>query len=171
MGSRTVNFKGKPVTLEGKEVKVGDKAPDVELTDNNLGNVKLSSFLGSTCIISAVVSLDTPVCDTQTHKFNEAVDKMGDNVKVITVSMDLPFAQKRWCGSAGTKGITLSDYKNAEFGNKYGLLMKDLHLLSRAVFVVDKNGVVRHVHYGKEVSEHPDYDKILKEVEQVRKSG
>jgi thiol peroxidase len=142
-----VTMKGNPVTLVGSEIKVGQKAPDVELVANDLSTVKLSSLgKGKVCLITAVPSLDTPVCDVETRRFNEEAGKMGDGVVVMTVSMDLPFAQKRWCGAAGVKNVlTLSDYRQAAFGTSYGVLLKDLRLLARAIFVVDKQGIVRYV--------------------------
>ena len=166
-----VTLKGKPVTLTGNEVHPGDKAPDFEATDNSLNPVKFSSFKGKTVIISSVISLDTPTCDAETHRFNESAGKLGPDVAILTISMDLPFAQKRWCAAAGVKNVvTLSDYKSADFGQKYGTLIKELHLLTRAVFIVDKTGVIRHVHFVKEVSEHPDYETILKETQQLLKT-
>ena len=164
-------FKGKPMTLVGNEVHAGDKAPDFEVTDNSMNPVKFSSFLGKTIIISSVVSLDTPTCDTETHRFNESAGKLGSDVAILTISKDLPFAQKRWCGAANVKQvITLSDYKNTDFGQKYGVVLKEWNLLARALFIVDKTGVIRHVHYLKEISEQPDYDLILKETQQLLKS-
>lgn len=172
MVDRKVTFKGKPLTLVGKEIKAGEKAPDAELTDTNLNVVKLSTFLGKPCIISSVISLDTPVCDQQTHRFNAEATKLGKDIEILTLSMDLPFAQKRWCGaSAGMENIkTLSDYRNADFGNKYGALIKELHLLTRAVFVVDRKGIVRAVQYVNEITQPPDYDKILAELKEVAKA-
>jgi thioredoxin-dependent peroxiredoxin len=158
-----VTFKGKPMTLLGKEIRPGDHAPDFEATDVTLTPVKLSSFLGKTVIISSVISLDTPTCDQQTHRFNEEASKLGKDVVILTLSMDLPFAQKRWCGAAGIHNLqTLSDYKNGEFGQNFGVMIKELHLLSRAVFLIDKEGIVIYAHYVKEVSEHPDYEQVLK---------
>jgi thiol peroxidase len=166
--SEMVTFKGKPLTLVGKKIRAGEEAPDFEVTDNNLSPVQFSSFRGKICIISSVVSLDTPVCDQQTHRFNENAAKLGKDVTILTISMDLPFAQKRWCGAAHIQQVqTLSDYKSADFGKKFGLLIKEWHLLGRAVFVVDKNGVIRYAHYVKEITEHPDYDEVIKEVEQL----
>ncbi len=157
-----VTLKGNPVTLLGPEVKVGQPAPDVELTANDLSTVKLSSFKGKVCIITSVPSLDTPVCDTETRRFNEAASKMGDDVAVLAVSMDLPFAQARWCGAAGVKNVqTLSDHRDAAFGASYGVLVKGLRLLARAVFVVDRQGVVRYTELVKEVASEPDYEAAL----------
>ncbi|HAL46112.1 MAG: lipid hydroperoxide peroxidase [Planctomycetes bacterium GWF2_42_9] len=159
---RTVTMKGNPLTLSGNEVKVGDKSPDFEVTANDLSPVRLSSFKGKTCIICSVPSLDTSVCDTMTRKFNEQASALGENVKILTISMDLPFAQGRWCGAAGIKNVvTLSDYKKAEFGNAYGLLIKDLRLLARAVFVVDKTGVIRYAEIVPEIVQEPNYSSVI----------
>jgi thiol peroxidase len=157
-----VTLKGNPVTLVGPEVKVGQPAPDIELTANDLSTVKLSSFKGKVCIITSVPSLDTPVCDTETRRFNEAASRMGDDVVLLAVSMDLPFAQARWCGAAGVKNVrTLSDHRDAAFGTSYGVLIKGLRLLARAVFVVDRQGVVRYTELVKEVASEPDYEAAL----------
>ena len=157
-----VTLKGNPVTLMGPEIKVGQPAPDIELTANDLSTVKLSSFNGKVCIITSVPSLDTPVCDTETRRFNEAASRMGDDVAVLAVSMDLPFAQARWCGAAGVKNVrTLSDHRDAAFGTSYGVLVKGLRLLARAVFVVDRQGVVRYTELVKEVASEPDYEAAL----------
>lgn len=157
-----ITFKGNPLTLVGTELKVGDKAPDVTVLGNDLSPVRLSSYRGKVCVISVVPSLDTPVCDMQTRKFNEAAGNLGDNVVVLTLSMDLPFAQARWCGAAGIdKVITLSDHRAAAFGEASGLLIKELRLLARAVFVVDQEGVIRYRQLVKEVTTEPDYKAAL----------
>ena len=163
-----VTMKGNPVTLEGKIVKVGQKAPDAEVTANDMSVVKLSSYLGKKCIITSVPSLDTPVCDVETRRFNEEAGKLGNDVVVLTISIDLPFAQKRWCGAAGVKNvITLSDYRYASFGNAYGVLIKDLRLLARAVFVVDKAGVVRYVQIVPEIATEPNYAVVLEAIKKL----
>jgi thioredoxin-dependent peroxiredoxin len=163
-----VTMKGKPITLIGQAVKVGQKAPDFEVTANDLSPVKFSSFAGKVCIIASVPSLDTSVCDLETRKFNEKAAQLGSDVVVLTISMDLPFAQKRWCGAAGIKNVqTLSDYRDASFGNAYGVLIKDLRLLARAVFVVDKKGVVRYLQIVPEIATEPDYDAVLKAVKEL----
>ncbi|MEJ2165414.1 MAG: thiol peroxidase [Desulfobacterales bacterium] len=157
-----ITFKGNPLTLLGTELKVGDKVPDVTLLGNDLSPVRLSSYKGKVCVISVVPSLDTPVCDMQTRKFNEAAGSLGDNVAVLTLSMDLPFAQARWCGAAGVeKVVTLSDHRDAAFGEASGLLIKELRLLARAVFVADQEGVIRYRQLVKEVTEEPDYKAAL----------
>lgn len=157
----TVTFKGNPVTLIGKEVKVGDTAPDFTVLANDLSPVTLKDTDGKVRIISVVPSLDTGVCDSQTRKFNEEAAKAGD-VVVMTVSMDLPFAQKRWCAAAGLENvITVSDHRDASFGEAYGVLMKELRLLARAVFVVDSNNKVTYVEYVSEGTTHPQYEAAL----------
>jgi thiol peroxidase len=163
-----VTMKGETLTLVGNKVKVGEPAPDFEVIANDLSSVKLSSFLGKVCIISSVPSLDTPVCDTMTRRFNEEAGGLGDDVSVLTVSMDLPFAQKRWCGAADAKNVqTLSDHREASFGNAFGVLIKELRLLARAVFVVDKDGVVKHAQIVKELTNEPDYEAVLKAVKEI----
>ena len=163
-----VTMKGNPVTLIGNELKVGQQAPDVGLVANDLAVVKLSSFAGKVRIITSVPSLDTPVCDMETRRFNEEAGRLGDGLVVLTVSMDLPFAQKRWCGTAGVKNVqTLSDYREAAFGKSYGVLIKDLRLLARAIFVVDKNGVIRYQELVKEVGTEPDYEAALKAAKEL----
>ena len=158
-----VTMKGKPLTLVGNEVKVGDKAPDFEVVANDLSLVKFSSFQGKVCLISSVPSLDTSVCDTMARRFNEEAGRLGEDVVVLTISMDLPFAQKRWCGAAGIENLqTLSDHRGASFGQAYGVLIKELRLLARAVFVVDEEGVIRYKEIVKELTNEPDYDAALR---------
>lgn len=160
-----VTSKGNPLTLLGTEVKVGDKAPDFVALDTGLSPVRLSSFHGKVCILTSVPSLDTSVCDLETRRFNEEAGKLGEDVVVLTVSMDLPFAQKRWCGAAGVTHVkTVSDHRDASFGMAYGVLIKELRLLARAVFVVDREGIIRYVQLVKEISNEPDYDSVLKAV-------
>ena len=156
-----VTMRGNPLTLVGPEIKAGQKAPEFHASDKGLGPIGLDKFKGKVKIISVVPSIDTPVCDAQTRRFNEEAAKLGD-VQVLTVSMDLPFAQARWCGAAGVDKITMvSDFKDHDFGNKYGVLIKELGLLARAVFVVDKNDNVTHAEYVKEVANHPNYEATL----------
>lgn len=157
----SVTFKNEPVTLIGEEVKTGDKAPDFQVLSNALEKVSLSDYSGKVKLISVVPSLDTGVCADQTKRFNEEADKL-DNVKVITVSMDLPFGQKRWVEiNKVDKMDTLSDHKDGNFGRNYGVLIEELRLLARSIFVVDSNDKVTYVEYVKEVSSHPDYDAAL----------
>lgn len=163
-----ITIHGDSLTLVGKEVKVGEKAPDFVALDNDLSPVEFSSFQGKVCVISVVPSLDTPVCDIQTRRFNEEASKLGSDVVILTISMDLPFAQKRWCGAAGVdKVTTLSDHRDASFGASYGVLIKELRLLARAVFVVDRDGVVRYVQLVDEVTNEPDYESALDAVNQL----
>ena len=163
-----VTMKGKPLTLTGKRVKVGDLAEDFEVVANDLTTVKFSSFRGKVCLISSVPSLDTSVCDIQTRKFNEQAKALGDDVVVLTVSMDLPFAQKRWCGAAGVENVqTLSDHRKAQFGNAFGVLIKELRLLARAVFVVNKDGIVRYIQIVDELTNEPDYEAALKAAKEL----
>ena len=164
MAERTglVTLQGNPVTLVGNEVNAGQPAPDVVLVANDLSEVALSSFKGKVCILTSVPSLDTPVCDTETRKFNERAAELGDDVEILTVSMDLPFAQKRWCGAAGVDRVTtLSDHRTASFGEAYGVLIKELRLLARVVFVIDREGIVRYVQVVEEVGDEPDYDAVI----------
>ncbi len=157
-----VTMKGSPLTLIGNEVKAGEVAPDFVAVDNNLTPVQFSSFKGKFCVLASVPSLDTPVCDLETRKFNEEAGRLGGDVVFLTISMDLPFAQKRWCGANGvTKVQTLSDHRDASFGISYGVLIKELRLLARAVFVVDQKGIVQHAQLVKEISKEPDYDEVL----------
>lgn len=157
-----VTFKGNPLTLVGDEVKTDQPAPEAELLANDLSPVKLSSFRGKVCIVTAVPSLDTAVCDTETRRFNEEAAGLGDDVVVLAVSMDLPFAQARWCAAAGIENVqTLSDHRDAAFGISYGVLIKELRLLARAVFVVDKEGTVRYIELVKEMTNEPDYAAAL----------
>lgn len=163
-----VTFGGNPVTLVGNELKIGDDAPDVEVMDNDLNSVKLSTFKGKVAVVAAVASLDTSTCDVETRRFNQEMGKLGDDVAGITVSMDLPFAQKRWCGAAGVETVkTFSDHRTAAFGEAWGVLMKELRLLARAVFVVDRDGDIRYIELLGEVGDEPDYDAALKAVKEL----
>ncbi|MFB3776565.1 MAG: thiol peroxidase [Bryobacteraceae bacterium] len=157
-----VTLKGNALTLIGPELKKGDRAPEFDVVDTNLAAVNLQQTGKSVRIISVVPSLDTPVCDAQTKRFNDEIAKLP-GVEVLTVSMDLPFAQKRWCGAFGVDRVKmLSDHKNGSFGAAYGTLIKELRIESRAIFVVDKDNILQHVEYVKEVTDHPDYDAALK---------
>ncbi|MGA8833203.1 MAG: thiol peroxidase [Desulfomonilaceae bacterium] len=164
-----VTFKGNPLTLIGKEVRVGDAAPDFTALANDLSPASLSSFRGKPLIISSVPSLDTPVCDMSTRRFNQEATALGSDVTILTISMDLPFAQARWCGAAGVQNIvTLSDHRDASFGMAYGLLIKELRLLARAVFVIDKNGKIQYLQIVPEVAQEPDYDGALDALKKVK---
>ena len=157
-----VTLKGNPLTLIGPEIKVGDKAPDFK-SQEGLGNfVSLDTFAGKVKLFNVVVSLDTPVCNIQTKRFNGEASNLPDDVEIMTVSMDLPFAQSRFCGDAGIDKLrNISDYLDGSFGESYGVLIKENRLLARAIFVVDKDDIVRHVEYVGEVAEEPDYDAAL----------
>lgn len=156
-----VTFQGQPITLKGKQVKVGDVAPDFTVVDNDLKPLKLKDTKGKRVFLT-VPSLDTPVCDTEVRRFNQEAVKLEENVTIYTVSMDLPFAQGRWCGGAGIDKVkTVSDYKDREFGNNYGVYIDELGLLSRAVFVIDENNKVVYVEYLQEITDEPNYEKAL----------
>ena len=157
-----VTFKGNPLTLVGPELKAGDNAPDFQLLDDALQAVKLSDSKGKVRLISVVPSLDTPVCDQQTRKFNEEAGKLPANVVVYTVSVDLPFAQKRFCSTAGIAKIkVLSDHKDVSFGTNYGTLIKELRLDTRAIFVIGADDKIKYVEYVKEMTNHPNYEAAL----------
>jgi thiol peroxidase len=165
-----ITMKGSPLTLVGNEVKVGEPAPDFEVIANDMSSVKLSSFKGKVCIICSVPSLDTSVCDMETRRFNEEAGRLGSNVVVLTISMDLPFAQKRWCGAAGIKNVqTFSDHRDASFGKAYGVLIKELRLLARAVFVLDRDGVIRYMQIVNELASEPNYEAALDAVKGLEK--
>ncbi|MBE3603300.1 thiol peroxidase [bacterium] len=160
--SGAVTMRGNPLTLIGAELKPGQPAPAFKLVGAGMKEVTLDQFKGKVKIISTVPSVDTPVCDAETRRFNEEAAKLPSDVVILTVSMDLPFAQARWCGAAGVdKVTTLSDYRGAHFGEAYGVLIKELYLLARVVFVVDKNDKITYVEYVKEVANHPNYEAAL----------
>ena len=163
-------FKGNPLTLIGPEMTVGQKAPEFQALAQDLSTVTLASSRGKTRLISVVPSLDTPVCDAQTRRFNTEASKLP-NVTILTISMDLPFAQKRWCGAAGIDKVQLlSDHRDASFGTAYGVLIKELRLLARSIFVIDADGAVRYVEYVPEVTSHPNYDAALVAARQLSTS-
>jgi thioredoxin-dependent peroxiredoxin len=164
----TVTFKGNPVTLAGSEIKPGQDAPDFSALDTSLQPVRLADAKGKVVILTSVPSLDTPVCATETRRFNEEASKLtGSGVEVWTISMDLPFAQKRWCDTAGASHVrALSDFRDRAFGQAYGVQVKDgplAGLNARAVFVVGKDGKVRHAEYVKEITTEPNYEAALAE--------
>ncbi|NJD91558.1 MAG: thiol peroxidase [Geobacter sp.] len=160
--SGIITFKGNPFTLLGPELKAGDKAPDFKVVDNGLAAVTLASYSGKIKVISAVPSLDTPVCDTETRRFNQEAATLPENVAVLTISLDLPFAQKRWCGAAGIDRVTtLSDYQERSFAAAYGVLIKELKLLSRSIFVIDATDTIRYIQHVPEVTSEPDYAAVL----------
>ena len=156
-----ITFNGDPITLVGPVLRVGDDAPDFLVVDNTLKNVTLKDTSGKRIFV-VVPSIDTSVCDTEVRRFNQEATKLGEDVTIYTISMDLPFAQGRWCGGAGIDRVkTVSDYKDREFGNNYGVYINELGLLSRAVFIVDENNKVVYVEYLNEITEEPDYEKAL----------
>jgi thiol peroxidase len=162
--SGAVTFKGAPLTLAGNEVKVGQAAPDFKLHyfEGGLKELKLADLKGKPTILSVVPSLDTPVCAMQTKKFNESLGELGDRINAVTVSLDLPFAQNRFCGAENIKNIrAASDYQDRNFGKSYGTLIEELKILSRAIFVLDKDGKVAHAEYVPEVASEPNYDAAL----------
>ncbi|MBO1514217.1 thiol peroxidase [Metabacillus bambusae] len=157
----SITFKNNPVTLLGNEVKIGDSAPDFTVLANDLSPVSLADSKGKVRLISVVPSIDTGVCDTQTRRFNEDASKV-ENVDVLTISVDLPFAQKRWCAANGLENVqTLSDHRELSFGEAYGVHIKELRLLARAVFVVDANDKVTYVEYVSEATNHPNYEAAI----------
>ena len=160
-----VTFKHEPITLIGTEVKIGDSAPNFTVLANDLSPVTLEDSKGKVRLISVVPSLDTGTCDAQTRKFNESASELGNNVVILTISNDLPFAQKRWCAAAGIDSVqTLSDHRDLSFGEAYGVVIKELRLLTRAIFVVDTNDKVTYVEYVPEATEHPNYEKAIEAV-------
>ncbi|WP_297597361.1 thiol peroxidase [uncultured Cetobacterium sp.] len=157
-----ITFGGSPLTLVGKEVVIGDNAPNFTVVKTDLSPLSLKDFPGKTIVISAMPSIDTPVCEIQTIRFNKEVEKL-DGVILLTISMDLPFALNRFCGAKDIKNaITTSDYKDREFSHNYGLYIKELGLISRAVIIIDKNGKIKYTEYLKEITEEPNYNEALK---------
>lgn len=160
--AEAVTLKGNPMTLVGPELKSGDAAPAFCLKANDMSDKTLADYAGKVKLISVVPSLDTPVCDTETRKFNEHAASLGDGAVVLTVSVDTPMAQKRWCGAAGVDRVhTLSDFKDHAFGPAYGVRIKEVGLLARQIVVVDKDDKVTYVQLVKEVADEPDYDAAI----------
>ena len=157
-----VTMRGNPLTLLGPELKVGDRAPDFSLVTNEMQPVTLADYKGMALALVSVPSLDTPVCAVDTRRFNAEAAKLDASVRILTISMDLPFAQKRWCGAMGIDTVeTLSDHREASFGLNYGVLIKELRLLARAVFVVDREGILTHVELVREIADEPYYAGVL----------
>lgn len=164
----SITFKGNPVTLLGQEVKVGERAPEFKVLANDLSEVTLADSKGQVRLISVVPSIDTGVCDAQTRRFNEEAGKL-DNVKILTVSVDLPFAQKRWCAAAGIEAVqTVSDHRELSFGEAYGVAIQELRLLARAVFVVDSSDTVTYAEYVSEATDHPNYEAAIEAAKQAK---
>ncbi|NOU17978.1 MAG: thiol peroxidase [Bacteroidales bacterium] len=163
MSNRKVKFGGNPLELAGNELKIGSKAPEFNVLDIGLKPVKLSDFKGKVKLISVFPSIDTSVCSIQNHKFNSEAGSYGENVAFLAISMDLPFALKRFCGAEGINNLkTLSDHRDADFGNKYGFLIKDLRLLARGVVIIDKDDKIQYVEVLQEIGKEPNYDAALK---------
>ena len=163
-----VTMKGNPVTLSGETVAVGEKAPDFTALDGKFQPVALADFKGRPVLISAVPSLDTPVCSLQTKRFNTELADLPAELVVMTISMDLPFAQQRFCGKEDIKGmVVVSDAARREFGRAYGVLIAERGLLARSVFLIDADGTLRYVQIVPEVSQEPDYDAALAAVREI----
>lgn len=161
-------FKGNPLTLIGPELKAGDQAPDFTLNKNLLETVSLKDYAGKIKLISVVPSVDTGVCDAQTRRFNEEASKLGENVVILTVSADLPFAQARWCAAAGVdRVVLLSDYKDNSFGKAYGVLINEFALDMRAIFVLDTNDKITYAQIVPEMTDHPDYEAAIAAVQKL----
>lgn len=170
MADRTglVTVGGKPVTLTGDPITIGQQAPDCVAVDNDMAPIQLSSFKGKVVILSFVASLETSVCDTETRRFNQEAAGLGDDVAVVTVSMDLPFTQKRWCGAAGIdKVVTVSDFKERCLGNHFGIFVKETGLHARSVYVLDKQGVIQYEQIVPEVATEPDYEAVLEQAKKL----
>ena len=163
--NNTVTFKGNPLTLMGNHLKSGDKLPAFTVTGQDMGDITSSSFSGKVLVVSTVPSLDTPVCSIETKRFSAEAAKLSSDVTILTVSYDLPFAQKRWCGAEGVSNVvTGSEYKHRAVGESFGVLLKEWGLLGRAVFVADRNGTIVHAQYVPEITQEPDYDAVVKAV-------
>ena len=166
--TRNITFKGKPLGLSGREIRATDNLPEFKLTANDLTDLSGDSYKSKILVISVVPSLDTPVCSIQTKRFNQEAAAFSEDVVILTVSMDLPFAQKRWCGAeSATRVVTASDYKYRSFGEAFGVLIPDLGLLARAVFVADRHGKIVYAEYVPEIAQEPNYDAALHAIKQV----
>ncbi len=165
---RTVTLNGKIQNLTGTEVKIGHKAPVFQATDLQMKPFNFSGKSGRVTVISSVTSLDTAVCDVETRRFNEEAARLGDGVEILTISKDLPFAQRRWCGAAGIDKVkVVSDYRDSSFGNAYGVLIIESKLLARCIFVVDKNNIVKYVQLVPEIGQEPDYQAVIEEIQKL----
>lgn len=166
---RKATFNNKPIQIQGEELKVGDVAPDFEVINIDMAPIKLSDFKGKVVVINAIPSVDTPICNKQIIRFNQEATLLNDAI-IIFVSVDLPFALERFCGTNGINNVKItSDYKNMDMGSKYGIIINDMKIYSRAVFVVDKEGIIRYSEYTPEVNSHPNYDKALEIVKKYSK--
>lgn len=165
MISQSITMNGLPAVVSGAVLQVGEKAPAFQLVGNSLEPVTLDRFAGKVCVISCVPSVDTPVCSLETRRFNQEAAALPEEVVILTVSRDLPFAQARWCAANGVKNVVMaSDYRNFGFAQNYGVLLEDLGLLTRAVFIVDKQGIIRYIQFVPEVTQEPDYETVLLEL-------
>lgn len=165
-----VTFHGSPLTLVGEEIKIKERAPDFVALNSELKEVRLADYKGKVVVVVSVPSLDTPVCDLEVRRFNKEAASLGNDVVILTLSMDLPFAQKRWCGTAGVdRVVTLSDHREGNFGFAFGLLIKELRLLARSVIVIDREGMVRYVELVREMTHEPNYDLALEEIRNLRR--
>ena len=163
-----VTVKGNPVTLVGPELRIGDKAPDFVVLDGELKEIRLKNFANTIKIISVAASLDTPVCDMQARRFNQETALLPDDVVILNITMDLPFAISRFCITAGINKVkALSDHRDVSFGNAYGILIKELRLLARSIFILDKNDIIRYIEIVPELTKHPDYEKALDAVNKL----
>ncbi|NDI36283.1 thiol peroxidase [Chengkuizengella sediminis] len=161
-------FKGSPLTLIGPELKVGDRAPDFKVNKDLFTEVSLSEYAGKVKLISVVPSLETGVCDAQTRRFNEEAAQLGEDVVILTISADTPLSQTRWCGVAGVdKVVTLSDYKTNVFGEAYGVLIKEIGLDLRSIFVIDVNDIIQYAEYLVEITDHPNYQNAIEAVKKL----
>lgn len=164
----TVSLKGNVLNLVAELPREGDKAPEFQVIDQDLNQVSLSQLKGKTLVVLSVPSLDTPVCDLEARRFNNEAKALGEKVQVIVISMDLPFAQKRWCGANGIENVKVfSDYKERDFGQKYGVLIREIGLLARAVFIIDSSGIIRYVQLVNEITDEPDYDQVLNKTKEL----
>jgi thiol peroxidase len=169
--SRVVTIKGNPLTIIGNELRVGDRAPEFSVLDADLKEVHLSDFKGKIKLISVTPSLDTPVCDMQARRFNQEAAKLPEDVVVLNISMDLPFAISRFCTTAGIDRVkAYSDHRDASFGNSFGVLIKELRLLARSIFIIDRNDTIRYIEIVPDLTEQPDYDKALEKVRELIKA-
>lgn len=168
MAERNFIIKDRSYQLAGVPVREGDKAPDFTVIAQDFSARKFSDYQGKVRVIASVPSLDTSVCDRETKRFNDEAANLGDDIAILTISMDLPYAQRRWCGAVDNVQVNvLSDHRDADFGRKYGVLVEDLRILARAVFVVDKEGMVRYTELVREIGNEPDYEKLLNAARQL----
>lgn len=168
MAKLDITFQGNPLTLEGTLLEVGQKAPAFSLVKNDLTAITLDELKGKNILISSIVSIDTPVCDIQTKRFNGEASKL-ENTVLLTVSTDLPFALARYCADKGiTSAVTASDYSTRKFSKDYGLFIKELSLSTRAIIIIDKNGYIAYTEYLKEITDEPNYEAALKALDNIK---